>query len=544
LSTQALSLALSSSSTTGALSSTDWSTFNGKQNAITLTTTGTSGAATLIGSTLNIPQYADQYVGTVTSVAALTIGTTGTDLSSSVANGTTTPVITLNVPTASATNRGALSSADWTTFNNKQNTITNPVTGTGTTNYLPKWTSGSAIGNSIVQDNGSSVGIGVSSFIGGYKLEVSGLQRNFGANNELRFGEFDSNYNYFQGVNQAGTVSKGFIFFGTTEYMRITDGGNLLVNSTTDNGNRLQVTGTASFTGNVTSNVQFISNNGTVETRLSYSSTPAGVVGTISNHPLELYTNGNAKATISTSGNLGLGVQPSAWGSTYKVLQFPGGYVGSDSTLVNGLGQNFVWSGSASLYVNNGFACDYYQYVGQHVWRTAPSGTAGNAITFTQAMTLTSGGNLLVGTTTDSGEKLQVDGSAKITGNTIIGNASTADVFSRAYSGKILGISSSGQSAIELNSATGNGVYFDMGVNSSRTLGIYSDTTNSEISTTGAYPLLLSTNSVPRLTIKTNGSINYTPMATPASAVAGDVYYDSTSNKLRCYNGTSWNDLF
>jgi len=61
--------------------------------------------------------------GTVTSVAALTLGTTGTDLSSTVANGTTTPVITLNVPTASASNRGALSSADWTTFNNKQSAL-------------------------------------------------------------------------------------------------------------------------------------------------------------------------------------------------------------------------------------------------------------------------------------------------------------------------------------------------------------------------------------------------------------------------------------
>lgn len=60
--------------------------------------------------------------GTVTNVSALTLGTTGTDLSSSVATGTTTPVITLNVPTASATNRGALSSADWTTFNNKAST--------------------------------------------------------------------------------------------------------------------------------------------------------------------------------------------------------------------------------------------------------------------------------------------------------------------------------------------------------------------------------------------------------------------------------------
>jgi hypothetical protein len=57
--------------------------------------------------------------GTVTSVAALTLSTSGTDVSSSVDAGTTTPVITLNIPTASASNRGALSSADWTTFNNK-----------------------------------------------------------------------------------------------------------------------------------------------------------------------------------------------------------------------------------------------------------------------------------------------------------------------------------------------------------------------------------------------------------------------------------------
>jgi hypothetical protein len=94
-----LSITQASGSTNGFLSSTDWTTFNNK------------------GS------------GTVTSVAALTLGTTGTDLSSTVANGTTTPVITLNVPTASATNRGALSSADWSTFNSKQ-PVSAPVTKT------------------------------------------------------------------------------------------------------------------------------------------------------------------------------------------------------------------------------------------------------------------------------------------------------------------------------------------------------------------------------------------------------------------------------
>jgi hypothetical protein len=51
---------------TGLLSSTDWSIFNGKQNAITLTTTGTTGPATLIGATLNIPNYTPDLSGYVT----------------------------------------------------------------------------------------------------------------------------------------------------------------------------------------------------------------------------------------------------------------------------------------------------------------------------------------------------------------------------------------------------------------------------------------------------------------------------------------------
>jgi hypothetical protein len=77
--------------------------------------------------------------GTVTSVAALTLGTTGTDITSTVATGTTTAVITLNIPTASATNRGALSSADWTTFNNK---TSNTGTVTGVTATAPVASSG------------------------------------------------------------------------------------------------------------------------------------------------------------------------------------------------------------------------------------------------------------------------------------------------------------------------------------------------------------------------------------------------------------------
>ena len=70
-------------------------------------------------------------VGTVTSVAAITLGTTGTDLSSTVATGTTTPVITLNVPDASAANRGVVTTGVQTFAGAK--TLTGALSGTSAT---------------------------------------------------------------------------------------------------------------------------------------------------------------------------------------------------------------------------------------------------------------------------------------------------------------------------------------------------------------------------------------------------------------------------
>ena len=149
-------------------------------------------------------------VGTVTSVAALTIGTSGTDLSSTVANSTTTPVITLNVPTASATNRGALSSADWTTFNNKQSALTNPVTGTGTTNYLPKFTGASTIGNSILYEAFSGV------VVGGPIYAQDGTSTSA----SIRF------FNANSGLYNAASDALGFITSGTSK-MILSASGNL-----------------------------------------------------------------------------------------------------------------------------------------------------------------------------------------------------------------------------------------------------------------------------------------------------------------------------
>lgn len=80
--TGVFSIQQASGSQNGYLSSTDWTTFNSKQNALSLTTTGSSGAATLVSSTLNIPNYTLSGLGgqplstNLTSLASLTYAST------------------------------------------------------------------------------------------------------------------------------------------------------------------------------------------------------------------------------------------------------------------------------------------------------------------------------------------------------------------------------------------------------------------------------------------------------------------------------------
>jgi hypothetical protein len=119
-------------------------------------------------------------------------------------------------------------------------------------------------------------------------------------------------------------------------------------------------------------------------------------------------TGATKRLTIDTSGNLGLGVTPStSWASdpsATRAIQLNGGSIWSYSTTQFNLLQNAVWNGSNNLYVNTAAASAYRQISGVHSWYNAASGTAGNAITFTQAMTLDASGNLGIGTTspTDS----------------------------------------------------------------------------------------------------------------------------------------------
>jgi len=147
-------LAIASGGTNSSATPTAGGAGYGTGTAHAYTAAGTTGQVlTSQGTSAPIWTSVASSGGTVTSVAALTLGTTGTDVSSSVANSTTTPVITLNIPTASASNRGALSSTDWSTFNGKQaalGTASASVSGilssTDWSTFNGKYSTGGALG--------------------------------------------------------------------------------------------------------------------------------------------------------------------------------------------------------------------------------------------------------------------------------------------------------------------------------------------------------------------------------------------------------------
>ena len=134
---------------------------------------------------------------------------------------------------------------------------------------------------------------------------------------------------------------------------------------------------------------------------------------------------------IDSSGNVGIGVTPNA------VLSLKNGSNINSQGPILYLDANSAYSSSSDRYVINGYATRYASINGVQSWQTAPSGTAGNPITFTQAMTLDSSGNLLVGTTDSgntSGPGVKVINSATNANVNIVCNTSSGtDSFMQLY---------------------------------------------------------------------------------------------------------------
>jgi len=101
-------------------------------NTNIMTTDGSGNVSTRSLSNILIGNAITSLNGLTSSVQSFSIGTTGTNISIN----STGSTHTFNIPTASASNRGALSSADWTTFNNKISSVSattsSAVTTTGT----------------------------------------------------------------------------------------------------------------------------------------------------------------------------------------------------------------------------------------------------------------------------------------------------------------------------------------------------------------------------------------------------------------------------
>jgi hypothetical protein len=369
------------------------------------------------------------------------VGTSGTDFAIS----SDTDTHTFNLPTASGTNRGALSSADWTTFNSKVPstrtltingtsydlsadrswTIAAGLSGSGTTNYVAKFTGTSSIGNSVIFDNGTNLGIGTSSPID--KLTVSGRINVLGTNqNSVWFNQ------------NAGGTSTGFLVgrsFGSADTqdffiydvsagsarMFINSSGSVGIGTTTP-ASRLSV-----WEGEITiSNLSsgFTAPMGSLAA-YNVNANTGGLIFKTSNSG----TNAE-KMRITYDGNLGIGItNPSQKLEVYNNINAGGGF---KITNINGGGS----TGAATYYHNGNVthevgvlgtgyttygalsANEFYAYAGNANMSFGADGVSssikfGTGSGVPERMRITSSGNVLIGTTSDnsSGAKLQVSGS-------------------------------------------------------------------------------------------------------------------------------------
>jgi len=377
------------STTNGFLSTTDWNTFNNKQNAITLTTTGTTGASTFSAGTLNIPQYQ----------GAITLTTTGTSGAATLTSNT------LNIPQYQAV-------------------LTNPVTGTGTTNFVTKWTSSSAIGNSQIFDNGTNVGIGTSSATN--KLTIS---NNGNLEIAVRIRDTNANASFldFNVANTDAAILAGGtsaipldIYTGGVARLRVTSDGKVGIGTNTINNYALAIeyatgstsvmtlknTSTSGFSG-----IHFLGSTGILMGHIGYANTSTGApltdaifFGSIASKAVIFTSNDTERMRISSTGLVSIN-------GTNNQERFR--LNNTDSTAYMSFSEQNI-----TMWRPSGSGSDLYFFT-----RTvsgsfdAAAGGIGFAPRNVTAMLIHGTGNTLLGTTVNNGERLYVSGSIRATGS-------------------------------------------------------------------------------------------------------------------------------
>jgi len=158
---------------------------------------------------------------------------------------------------------------------------------------------------------------------------------------------------------------------------------------------------------------------------------------------LQLGTAGAVAVYVDTSQNVGVGSTPSAWGSGTKAIQMPTyGSLYDVNSGVSGLASNAYYDGANWRYRTTNYAGVIQQSAGGGMGVfVAPSGTAGSAITFVQALNLSAAGQLTI--TNSSGICAQFDSTAASGGYTQYSNSGTVYGYVGAGSQLVTGGASS-----------------------------------------------------------------------------------------------------